>query len=215
LQACGSDHSNGTICIFGWCGSGNRYDDVTESEPIMFVTVLLPYSIFRFVRISRFVIFLIGCQSFCGSPTNSLPGLAFAPAPQMDRCSSLPCRGPVTRWASLFGTELCSRGAQRFRSKFNTSKRPSNSTTLLLPNFFDHHLDRDHRSVDRPSPRSLFFPFLAVAVHISMSQTNQRYTSHRRGDSAAVNFFSAIQTRDENILSIEGSNSDLWMPFLL
>jgi len=61
-----------------------------------------------------------------------------------------------------------------------------------------------------------FLSFLAVAVHISMSQTNHRYTSHGGADSAAAKFFfSAIQTRDENILSIEGSNSDLWMPFLL
>ena len=123
---------------------------------------------------------------------NQLFSLAWPlpPAPQMDRCSSLPCRGPVTRCASsLRDRALLARRTKIFGASSTHSKRPSNSTTLLLPNLiiiFDH---RDHRSVDRPSPRSLFFPFLAVAVHISMSQTNQRYTSHRRGDSAAVNFF--------------------------
>jgi hypothetical protein len=70
---------------------GNRYDDVTESEPMMFVTVLLPYSIFRFVWISRFVIFLIGRQWFCGSPIQFSPWLGHYPCTAKWVDAVVPC----------------------------------------------------------------------------------------------------------------------------
>jgi hypothetical protein len=57
----------------------HRYDDVTRSEPMMFVTPLLPYSIFRFFGKPRFLIFLIGSGLACGSPTICLSGLANNP----------------------------------------------------------------------------------------------------------------------------------------
>jgi hypothetical protein len=132
------------LFALGWCGSGNRYDDVTESEPMMFVTVLLPYSIFRFVCISRFVIFLIGLQIVLWIPNQLSPWhLPFPPAPQMDRCSSLPCRfclcasagkRPSNSVCKFLQDRVLPARRTRFLSKCNTSKRPSKSTTLLLPN---------------------------------------------------------------------------------
>jgi hypothetical protein len=78
------------LFALGWCGSGNRYDDVTASEPMMFVTVLLPYCVFRFVCISGFVIFLIGCNGFVDPQLILSLAWPLPPAPQMDRCSSPP-----------------------------------------------------------------------------------------------------------------------------
>jgi hypothetical protein len=46
---------------------------------MMFVTPLLPYSIFRFFGKPRFLIFLIGSGLACGSPTICLSGLANNP----------------------------------------------------------------------------------------------------------------------------------------
>lgn len=58
---------------------------------MMFVTVLLPYSIFRFVSISRFVIFLIGPNGFVDPRTNSLPGLAHYPCTANGSMQFVPC----------------------------------------------------------------------------------------------------------------------------
>ncbi len=171
---------------FGWCGSGQsiRRCYRERTNDVRYGVITVQYFSLRLHL--RFVIFPDWLQnSFVDpQPTFSL-AWPFAPAPQMDRCISLPCRGPVTQCASLFGTELCSRVAQDFLSKFNTSKRPSKSTILLLPNLIIVLIIAIIGPWIGPA-LAPFLSFLAVAVHISMSQTNHRYTSHGRGDSAVA-----------------------------
>src|SRR4051812_13768699 len=126
-------------------GQSNRYDDVTGSEPMMSVTVSLPYSIFHFVCISLFVIFLIGQNGFVDPRVILLPGLAINPctangsmqSPMSFLSLNQALKGSVTQFMqSLFeGARSIARAARKnFLSRFNTSKRPSKSTTLLLPN---------------------------------------------------------------------------------
>jgi hypothetical protein len=165
---------------------------------MMFVTVLLPYSIFRFVCISRFVIFLIGCEIFCGSPTNSLPGFCLLPLHRKwtDAVHShvasvsvpAPGKGPVTRCASFFRTELLLARRTRFLSEFNTSKRPSKSTTQLLPNLI---IIFDHRSVDRPSPRSLSFLSFRCRSHFDVSHQSPLHKATAMAIAQLPFFFSA------------------------
>jgi hypothetical protein len=165
----------------------------------MFVTVLLPYSIFRFVCISRFVIFLIGLQIVLWIPNQLSPWhLPFPPAPQMDRCSSLPCRfclcasagkRPSNSVCKFLQDRVLPARRTRFLSKCNTSKRPSKSTTLLLPNLIIVLIIGPWIG----PALAPFLSFLSVAVHISMSQTNHRYTSHGMAIVQLSFFFSAIR----------------------
>jgi hypothetical protein len=114
LQACGSDHSNGTICILDGVGQGQSirrcYRERTNDVRYGVITV----QYFSLRLHFTFCYFPDWLQIGLWIPNQLSPWLGLLPpAPQMDRCISLPCRGPVTRCASLFGGQSFARAAHK------------------------------------------------------------------------------------------------------
>lgn len=134
----------------------------------------------------RFVIFPDWLQnSFVDpQPTFSL-AWPFAPCTANGSMHFTPMSRPSNSVCKSLRDKALLARRTRFLSKFNTSKRPSKSTTLLLPNLIIVLIIAIIGPWIGPA-LAPFLSFLAVAVHISMSQTNHRYTSHGRGDSAVA-----------------------------